>query len=435
MKRFIPCVGLAVALASFSTPLHAQSLFGMQSIPKFDEGKKEGSWGGTRERGLQMHRDLGVQLSREGMIWMHYEPEPGKCPWQDDFDDAVERLDSSGIRIEEMITDTPFWASTHPRKNPQDPSSFKNAPPVGLSEPIFADGTDTGGPEKQINPRNVWAVFLDCMTRRYRGKIDYYQIWNEPDFPSGATGLDYRPERTWQGSVGQYVRLLKIGHCVIKRNDPNALVVTGGLGYSSYLEAMLERGAGAYFDVLDFHAYGSPGSDRGIKEFLKVHAAMRDTLRRHGLRKRMLCSETGYTADEPEEQADYIWKVYATSLALGLEGTCYYTNTNPSWSNMGLVDWATMERKTQGYEAYRRASRALGTACFVGKVGTRPEIVAYRFERSGKPLIVAWAPFREKPLPWKIPAGRWKATDSTGRTHPAGRMLPLGKRAVILESL
>ncbi|HEY9765783.1 MAG TPA: hypothetical protein V6C82_05435, partial [Chroococcales cyanobacterium] len=298
--------------------------------------------------------------------------------------------------------------------DPNNPSSFKNAPPMGLNEPIFSDGSDRYSPGKKINPANPWAVFLDRMAKRYRGKIKYFQVWNEPDFPSGEERLDFsKPERTWQGSVGQYVRLLKIAHTVIKAVDPGALIVTGGLGYPRYLAAILERGGGQFFDCLDFHAYGFPGSDKGIKEFLKVHGEMKRTLHRFGQdSKRLLCSETGYSSLEPEEQADFIQKIYTVSAALGLDGTCYYSNTNPCWKEMGLIDWQTMSRPTGGYRAYQKTAEILKNARFLRKIPLRPEIVAYLFEKKGKALLIAWAPYREEYQAVSLTLkGKWQSLD------------------------
>lgn len=431
MRRSPVILGTLLALTSLT---EARSLFGMQSIPKFDERTQIGSWAGSRARGMRMHQELGVELSREGMIWMHYEPERGKSPYQDDFDDAVNRLTKAGVAIEEMITDCPFWASSAQNKDSSNPASYKNAPPIGLYCSVFQDGTDFPAPGKQVNSENPWAVFIDRMSRRYCGKVAYYQVWNEPDFPKGELGKGTSPERSWQGSVDEYVRLLQVASIVIRRNDPKALVVLGGLGYANYLDAVLLRGGGRYFDAVDFHAYGFPGSDVGIKEFLRVHTEMVQCLKRRGQKKRLLCSETGYSSAEPDEQADYITKVFATSLALGLDATCYYTNLNPCWKEMGLIDWRTMSRPTKGYWAYRTAARALKEAKYIKKLPLRPEAVGYLFERQGKPFAVAWAPYRDGiKIKWPL-SGSWRVFDAVGVSKGSvKRELTLSKHPVYLE--
>ena len=425
-------------------PRAAAPIFGMQAVPKFDERLGKGAWSGSRDRGMAMHRDLGVRLSREGLIWRHYQPESGAgVPHQADFDDVVSRLARAGIALQFMVTETPYWASTAVGKRKEDPQTYRQAPPVGLYRPIFTDGTDVPGPGKRINPDHPWASFLETVVRRYQGRVRYWQCWNEPDYPKGvleAAAGD--PQRSWQGSVRDYVRLLVVMHTVVKWIDPEAQVVTGGLGHAPYLQAMLDHGAGPYFDLLDFHAYGWPGSDEALKAFLKVHHAMRHVLERNGLaQKGMLCSETGYSAAEPQEQADAIVKLYATTLALGLEGTVYYSNTNPSWRQMGLVDWRSLTQRTSGYWAYKNVSAALGAMRFVSKLPLPPQAVGYLYAdpESEREVAVLWAPYRSAaeafPLTWKRP-GSWTQVSPDGERQELapGTVLRLHASPVILDT-
>lgn len=415
--------GLAAAPASpfeASGPVDPSHVFGFQAVPKYDEGKGKGAWTGSRTRGLALHQALGVGVSREGFIWRHYEPTAGAHPTQADFDDAVAGLSRTGIAIQAMVTETPRWASTA-TNGTNDPMTWKSAPPKGLAKPIFADGTDTPGPGKRANPANAWAATIEHMVKRYKGKVRYWQMWNEPDYPKGDQGSDFTDKRrSWNGSLDEYVRMLRVGWAVVKVNDPQAQVVTGGIGFAGYLDAMLARGAGKWFDQVDFHAYGWPTSDIALNEFVKVHDQLRAVMDKHGLQaKRLICSETGYTANEPQIQAEYAAKLYPTSLALGLETTMWYANVNPSWRQMGLVDWRTLSQRTPGWWAYRTAATALDDVVRVeplGVTGAR----GFRFARkSGGGVIVAWAQRKkgEGPLSATIPLGpgSWVMRDMLGR--------------------
>ena len=412
-------------------PVDGRFAFGMQAVPKFDERRGQGAWSGTRTRGLALHQALGVQVSREGLLWRHYEPEPGQHPQQADFDDAIARLAQAGIAVQAMVTETPRWASTatHPTS---DPASYKAAPPRGLAEPAFADGSDEPAPGKAANPANPWAAFLAHAVRRYRGQVRYWQVWNEPDYPSGVQRADATDaRRAWTGSLDAYVRMLQVAAVVIRAHDPAAKVVTGGLGHPAYLAAMLDRQAGRWLDAVDFHAYGGPGSDQALEAFVRVHAGMRDVLARQGLAAMpLLCSETGYSATEPEVQAAYAAKLYPTALALGVESTIWYANVNPSWRQMGLVDWRTLGRRTPGWWAYKNAAVALAGVARVeplGAFGAR----GFRFTRAdGRQVAVAWAPRRaaDDPLPVLLPLGRgpYRLHDMLGRD-----LGPLGTPAVV----
>ncbi|MDB5098350.1 MAG: hypothetical protein JWM80_2771 [Cyanobacteria bacterium RYN_339] len=394
-------------------PSHA---FGLQYVPKFDEKAGKGAWNGTRTRGIAMRRDLGAQVSREGLIWAKFQPDgPQLGRFLGDFDDAINQVAAGGMACMAMVTESPKWASTATL------AEAKNAPPRGLELPIYADGTDTPGPGKRANPSNTFAQALEAMLERYHGKIRYWQVWNEPDYPNGALAADDGDKkRSWTGSVQGYVRLLKISYALVHQHDPQARVVTGGLGHAAYLEAMLSAGAGPSFDLLDFHAYGWPGSDAALDEYQRVHEQMAGVLARHGLHKGLLCSETGYSSQEPQEQGDYVAKLYPTAVALGVESTMYYADVNPCWRNMGLLDWRTMSQKTPGYWAYKHAATALVDVRTVSPV-TAPGIRGYRFERAGgRPLYVVWAP-KSKGRSFDLAAGPgpWVVHDATGK--PLGR--------------
>lgn len=426
--------------AQADAPAVAQAYFGMQAIPKFDERLGHGAWTGSRDRGLAMHRDLGVQLSREGYIWLHDEPEQGQHPNQGDFDDAIARCAAAGIAVQLMVTDTPYWASSAPGKELARPDSFRHAPPRNLYASIFDDGTDVPGPGKRLNPDQYWGCMLSRVASRYKGKVKYYQVWNEPDFPKGVQNADPNdPERSFTGSVKDYVRMLAIAHAVVKWQDPGARIATGGLGYADYLQAMIDHGAGGVFDALDFHAYGDPGSDGALRAFLSVAGKMRRVLRHAGLDKALICSETGFPAAQPAHQADYIPKLYATGLALGLEGIIYYSNTNPSWRQMGLVDWRTMQQRTAGYWAYKTVAQALSGLRFAGKLPLSPELVGYRFvaPSGDREVRVLWAPFRDDAagVAYHAP-GRWQAVTPDGRARrlAPGEPVRLTATPVILDS-
>lgn len=144
--------------------------------------------------------------------------------------------------------------------------------PANLYQPIWnADGT--------VNPNNYWANYVYKTVSMYKPYVKIWEVWNEPDFTPNwnATQTDWwnsPPNKAdlphWNDSIFSYIRMLRISYEVVKKVDPSALVATGGLGYESFLDAILRYtdnpadgsanasyplGGGAYFDVLSFHFY------------------------------------------------------------------------------------------------------------------------------------------------------------------------------------
>ena len=62
--------------------------------------------------------------------------------------------------------------------------------------------------------------FMTFLTQRYKGKVQAYEIWNEEN---------YAVETGGKVNVGAYIPVLKAGFQVVKKADPKAVVVFGGL--------------------------------------------------------------------------------------------------------------------------------------------------------------------------------------------------------------
>lgn len=153
---------------------------------------------------------------------------------------------------------------------------FKN-----IYQPIWI--TDASG-KKVVNPQNYYAQYVYNVAANYGGSVKFFEVWNEPDFTYGSNGyaqkgtpgnwFDNAPQASdltnLYAPVYYYIRMLHIAYEVIKSVNPNSMVATGGLGYSSFLDVLLrytdnpDNGkvsaeypvtGGAYFDVLSFHSY------------------------------------------------------------------------------------------------------------------------------------------------------------------------------------
>ncbi|HEY0138625.1 MAG TPA: hypothetical protein VGB85_31290 [Nannocystis sp.] len=162
--------------------------------------------------------------------------------------------------------------------------------PKNLHTPAIVDG--------KVNPENYWAAYVYKTVDTYKDHVDTWEVWNEPDWVA-----DYNFTLTWDeqpptaaqlvrfgGSIYDYVRMLRVTMEAAKLADPEAKIALGGIGYPSFLAALLrytddpqagavtpeypETGA-AYFDVLNYHYYPlwTPGnSDAGVDGFFKLQA-------------------------------------------------------------------------------------------------------------------------------------------------------------------
>jgi hypothetical protein len=152
-----------------------------------------------------------------------------------------------------------------------DDATLEQYIPSDLYQSIFAaDGS--------VNPGNSWAKYVEETVTTYKPWVRIWEVWNEPDWTS-----DYATTMKWataaptkadlpryNGDIYDYVRMLRITTAVAKKVDPTALVALGGIGYPTFLSAILRytdnpadgsattdypSKGDAYFDVLNFHYY------------------------------------------------------------------------------------------------------------------------------------------------------------------------------------
>ncbi len=207
-----------------------------------------------------------------------------------------------------------------------------------LNTPRWAssDGSPNGVPKNLAlpwdHPNNHWGQFMRRLAAHYRGRIDTWIIWNEVDIPAGQW-------RTWNGSLEEYVQLLKVAYRAIKAGNPSATVLPYGAAWwydrGTHLSRMLDilasdPDAGAanyYFDVGNLHLYSR------ANDIPNVIAWYRDQLESRGIVKPIWVVETNAVPyDDPrwqaskanfratqDEQASYVVEAFASYLGLGIK--------------------------------------------------------------------------------------------------------------------
>lgn len=195
---------------------------------------------------------------------------------------------------------------------------------------LYTDIWDNGENGTPYNDNNYYAAYLYEVVSRYNDHVRFWEIWNEPGFD--LTGqLGWRPpgdpvgnwwdrdpdpcENILRAPIEHYVRTLRISWEIIKSIAPEDYVVVAGVGFESFLDAILRNTdnpdggtvtaeypnyGGAYFDVMGYHTY--PDIDGSVREslgnnnfnfFRHSDAAANGVLRRKTLWQEVLSSH-GY---------------------------------------------------------------------------------------------------------------------------------------------
>jgi hypothetical protein len=157
-----------------------------------------------------------------------------------------------------------------------------------------------------------FARFAAIVAERYRGRIRYYQLWNEPNiYPEWGEQI-VSPE--------DYTDLLCQAYRAVKAVDPDIVVISGALAPTAelsgrdfndylFLQRMYDAGAGECFDILAMQGYGlwSGPTDRRMRPIVVNYARnefIRDIMVRNGdAHKAIWISEMNWNA-VPLEVAD-----------------------------------------------------------------------------------------------------------------------------------
>ncbi len=171
-------------------------------------------------RDFSLFKELGVPVWRGSFGWDDYEPERGKYDFT--WLRAFARLaDSMGISLRPYIGYTPAWAA----RGGKDEHAWNDAP-------------------KNLDD---WARFVGALATALRAdsSVRSYEIYNEENVPLW-----------WDGTAAEYAQVLHRGADAVRRSDPDAAVLLGGMVWPDveWLETACDGGR-APFDVLPFHAY------------------------------------------------------------------------------------------------------------------------------------------------------------------------------------
>ncbi len=167
----------------------------------------------------------------------------------------------------------------------------------------------------------LFTTYVRNTVRRYKDRIKYWEIWNEPDHPT-----------YWKDQDGlkAYAELIKVVHPVIKEEDSTAQVVLGSVCSAKSLAQMYKQGVHDYFDVVNVHPFTSPLEENCMKKVHAIYEDCRATMAFHDDEKKPMwfteigCPGVG-TSQESKgwwlgksptdlEQANWLTTVYAEGL-------------------------------------------------------------------------------------------------------------------------
>ncbi len=205
-----------------STPINA-ALIGIQVHP----------FGEDQELMLSQLEELGVGWVKIQISWKLFEPSPGRLDefWFGETDRFINAAHAQGLNVLVGIAKAPEWSR---------PTTTEDGPPTDFAE---------------------FARFSELIANRYKGKVQAYELWNEPNLRREWNGFDM--------NGAELTRLTAAGAAGIRRADPAVILISGapaptGIndGISAiddrvYFEQMLAAGIAQHVDAIGYHPYGA----------------------------------------------------------------------------------------------------------------------------------------------------------------------------------
>lgn len=156
--------------------------------------------------------------------WAWVEPERGKYHWHDE---VVEALRKTGMFILGLPDHPPKWAQIE----------------LGRGDNVI--------------DVDAFGKYCEEVARHYRGKIDYWEVWNEPYMPG-----------SYSGGLQKFGAVMQAGYAGLKRGNPDAKVLgpCADIGNVGYTQAIPEE-ARKCLDIFSFHHYVNNLSGGGTLPF------------------------------------------------------------------------------------------------------------------------------------------------------------------------
>lgn len=234
--------------------------------------------------------------------WNSIHTAPGTFNWSS-LDAQVQRATYQHASIIMNLGRTPHWASARPN----EPSKYQ---PGEAAEP--ADD-------------RVWREWVYNVGKRYKGRIKYWEIWNEPNDPGFFSGT---PEKL--------ISLAHQANNILKVIDRNNQIISPSPYKIDYLDTYLKLGGGKYADIIGYHFY--IGRDPEILYHSYI-PNVRLVMQKYKVNNKPLWNtESGWTIPETTRQrisdnlaAAYVARSYLLNWARQVEHYYFY-----AWDNYGM---------------------------------------------------------------------------------------------------
>lgn len=186
-------------------------------------------------------------------------------------------------------------------------------------------------------PSNIedFENYVTALVRRYKNRIKYYELWNEPYMESTI-------------SIPDMVMLTNRAQAIIRSIDPSAKIISTSLSGSAvnYAERYFAAGGTRDVDIVSLHVYPDPsGPTRDVPEVVTPNGfqlgPLLPVISKYGLQAKPLWDTEGSWGDtaagaitDPDQQVAFIARSYLLHWSNGLTQFYWYAWDNDTWGQL-----------------------------------------------------------------------------------------------------
>jgi uncharacterized protein (TIGR03437 family) len=305
-------------------------------------------------------------------------------------------------------------------------TACETAGPYSCLAPLDVDQTPGSG--KGDGSDATWINFLTALVTRYKGQINFYELWNEPDSAN-----------FWSGTDAQFTRMMNDAAATIRSLDPAARILSPsfhGPTAATWFTTYLANGGAANFDIVNFHGRGAGATNAEAESILTTYAAAESVITSHGLSDRPFWDdEAGWLEDQvldPDLQAAYVARLYILHASLGFPRFYWYQWDSPT--PYGLQ--GTIAGTAYAQVASWLAGSTIGSCTPAGSIYSCPVTPA-----SGDQDLILWDTSQScasgvcTSAAYAVGSEYPQYLDVTGKTTPIqNNSVPIGAKPILLQS-
>jgi len=279
-------------------------------------------------------KEAGIGIVRMYFLWDDIEPAEGRFEFEK-YDRIVDILVKNKISVLAILHYNPSW-SGQPWNTAPDPEKYGN--------------------------------YARAVVHRYKDRIKYWEIWNEPD-----SKIYWNP----QDDAKTYTELLKSVYPVIKKEDPTSAVLMGSSSQEVpfLLRRLYQHGAKDSFDIVNVHPFTNPLGGGAVKRLKGVYLSVMKAMEKYQDGEKPIwfteLGAPGVQAPDPsnswwegvspteEQQAKWVGEVYGEPLRWkGVQKIfwAFFRDTGSHFNNG--IDYFGLVRedfsKKPSFEAYKK---------------------------------------------------------------------------------